>query len=61
MADIVAVGGQGGGGGGGVLALVVVLPVVHLLSIACLDALSRLPFLEVCVCSKLKESGDFQQ
>lgn len=44
---IVAAGGEAGGGGGGVLTLVAVLPVVHLLSIACLDILSRMPFLEV--------------
>ncbi|CAM9150685.1 unnamed protein product [Scytosiphon promiscuus] len=36
-----------GGGGGGVLVLMAVLPVVHLLSLAALDALSRLPFLMV--------------
>lgn len=35
------------GGGGGVLVLMALLPVVHLLSIALLDALSRLPFLKV--------------
>lgn len=36
-----------GGGGGGVFVLMAVLPVVHLLSLACLDAASRLPFLKV--------------
>lgn len=36
-----------GGGGGGVLVLMALLPVVHLLSIASLDVLSRLPFLKV--------------
>lgn len=34
-------------GGGGVLTLMAVLPVVHLLSIGCLDALSRMPFMKV--------------
>ena len=36
-----------GGGKGGVLVLMALLPVVHLLSIASLDALSRLPFFKV--------------
>lgn len=36
-----------GGGGGGVLVLMATLPIVHLLSLAALDALSRLPFLKV--------------
>lgn len=36
-----------GGGGGGVLVLMALLPVVHLLSIASLDVLSRLPFLKL--------------
>ncbi|CAM9247825.1 unnamed protein product, partial [Hapterophycus canaliculatus] len=41
------VGTTAGGGGGGVLVLMATLPVVHLLSLAALDALSRLPFLKV--------------
>ncbi|CAM9231931.1 unnamed protein product [Ectocarpus sp. 13 AM-2016] len=36
-----------GGGGGGVLVLMAVLPIVHLLSLAALDALSRVPFLKI--------------
>lgn len=36
-----------GSGGGGVLVLMAVLPIVHLLTLATLDALSRAPFLKV--------------
>eukprot|EP00903_Cladosiphon_okamuranus_P017560 g16174.t1 len=40
-------GAAAAGGGGGVLVLAALLPVVHLLSLAALDALSRLPFLKM--------------
>lgn len=43
----IAAGYTVGGGGGSLLVLLVVLTIVHLLSIACLDVLSRLPFMEV--------------
>lgn len=43
----IAAGATVGGGGGSLLVLMVVLSIVHLLSIACLDVLSRLPFMEV--------------
>lgn len=45
-AGVASVAGSGVAGGG-VLVLMGLLPVVHLLSIACLDVLSRLPFLKV--------------
>lgn len=44
---VAAAGTAASGGGGGVLVLMVLLPILHLLSLAVLDALSKLPFLKV--------------
>eukprot|EP00752_Nemacystus_decipiens_P003116 g2885.t2 len=46
-AGVAVTGAAAGGGGGGVLVLMAVLPVVHILSLAAVDALSRLPFLKI--------------
>ena len=42
-----AVTGAASSGGTGILVLMAVLPVIHILSLAALDALSHLPFLKV--------------